>query len=367
MFNIGQELNGVEGVQKLPDTHVEPEKGLKQVGWNHRDTVSSCAQNEQTETVNKTKEASWSQVLSQSIREWFFGSKAAVVAVDTETSQVEAVAVATNVQSVKGSALSESQQQDLKRVKDKFDLLMNRLNEDFPHMDIDEFMEILFYLDQESKKEDFEGQKIVLQEKYAALKTHRQEYQKLSEALAKELKSVSWTQFGQELTTVGTAALAAASVSTGWAIPIVALAICKIASSYNDNAVEHAIAKVAAKTGVVSEETGYNVIKGGVEFLILMGSVLGGGPEPTKLYETMKTLLTAAQVMSTAGNEYVTYKSDTRRGDVQFVTSKVQEGEKTVDRATQETANCSKRSAQSSSSLGEWARSLDATKRALIS
>lgn len=351
MFNIGQELDRTQSAQQLPSVHTDSEKTFKRTGWNHRDTLSSCAQNETTEPVNKMKEASWAQYISQSIQAWFSGKPVEMATVDTETTQVEAI--------------SDIQQQQ--RVKDKFDLLFDRFNEDFPEMDIDQFVELLLYLTQKGKAEEFEGQKVVLQEKYAALKTHRLEYQRLADSLAKEMKKVSWSQFGQELTTVGVAALAATGVSTGWAIPIVALAICKVASSYNDNVVEHAIAKVAAKTGIASEQTSYNVLKGGVEFLILMGSVLGGGPEPTKVYETMKTLLTASQVIATAGKEHVSYGAEQRRGNVQYVAAKIQEGEKTVERETQETANCNKRSAQSSSSFGEWARSLNATKRALIS
>ena len=115
----------------------------------------------------------------------------------------------------------------------------------------------------------------------------------------------------------------------------------------------------------MSEETTFNVVKGAEDALILLGAVLGGGAEPSQLCQALQKLASFTRVFTTLGSEWTKHQSEQRQGNVQFVSTEIQEGEKAVDRAMQDMASCSRRSSQMSSSLGEWARNLDNQIRAM--
>lgn len=343
-----------QGTQNIPEIPAEIEnKHLnRKVGWETRDTLSSyqdAAAERTEETVEKTKTATWWQWCSA-----FFGKSPKPI----EGAELPS--------STSVAELSESQKKDLAQIKSKFDLLMEKLEQDCPGMDMDQVMELLFYLSQETKKEEFEMEKGALQDKYRALKQHREEYQRLSEELAIALKKGRWWSVAQEASTLGSACLAASAFGPGWAIPILCLAVGRLASSYHGYAVEHAVARLAAKTGIISENMSFGLIQTSVSSLCLLGAALSGGADPSKIYKALKQVVTLSQVMTGVCNEGVSYTSEKRRGEVQFVSSQVQEGQKSVDRAVQDVASCSKRASQASSSIGAWARQLDGHMREIM-
>lgn len=348
-------FHGMQGIEHASGVAAaaEHQSSPRKLGWAQQDTLSSYAQENQTSP-------SWTQSMGDWFGSWFRTKP--IEGVEVSSTDVAAIDSSKSV-----APLSEVQKQNLERVQSRFDALMERFNKDCPGMDIDQVIELLFYIDQDSKKEEMETQKIALQDKYKALKQHREEYRKLADDLAKELKAAGFWQMAQEFSTVGTAAIAAVGAGPAVAIPVIILAAGKLISSYNGNAVEHATARMLAKTGIISEQTGYNVIQGGVNALFLLGSVLGGGAEPTKVVKALQQIAAASKMVTTVGNEYTGYKSENRRADVQFASANIEQGQKGVDRAMQDVASCSKRGSEVSRSIGAWATQLDGQIKALMS
>ena len=205
MFHIDNNLHEAQSAGEISgiSTGAEIQPNRRALGWQQQDTLSSYEQ-------DKATSPSW----SQAIGDWFFGNRTKPMEIveveNTSSNQVTAVAAPNTTAKV--SEISDTRPQDAIRIKSKFDALMDRLHKDCPNMDMDQFLEFLFYLDYESKQEELETQKSAMKEKYAALMKHREEYKRLSDDLAQDLKRTFGWKWGQEVSTVGCAAVAAAGL-----------------------------------------------------------------------------------------------------------------------------------------------------------
>lgn len=322
---------------RMPEYSLDAVEPLKKprygpVGWNPKDTLEMLSQSQTPDPAKEAKKPTWGQW----IRSFFISAPPEF----QEVGQKEAVEL----------------------VETRLNALMRQLSTDCPDMDMDDAMALIFYLSREVKAEELDGEKEALAQKYKKLQEHRTEYQRLTTELAQALKKGGWWQISQDITSVGSACLAASTFGIEWLMPVLCLAAFKLASSYDGNSFEHSLARVASKKGLVSEQVCYRLIESGVTSLFVLGAAFSGGADPTKVYTALKQIAMAAQMMTGVGSAYMNYSAEGTRADMGYLSTQIQEKQKI---GAQGVAECSKGASQAASKMGNWLDQINRHKGAI--
>lgn len=304
------------------------------VGWNTKDTLEMRDQTQTTpDPVKEAKKPTWGQWI------WScFVTPPTPAPELSESKQIEAVEL----------------------IATKYNALMEQLRAD--GVEMDDALALIFYLSRQVKELELDGEKEALAQKYRKLQEHRVEYQRLTAELAKALKKGGFWQISQDITAVGSACVAASAFGAGWLLPVLCLGAGKLASSYSGNSFEHALARVASKTGLVSEQVSYSLIQNGVNSLFILGAAFSGSADPTQIYTTLKNIAMVAQAMTGIGSATANYSAEGKRADMGYLSTQIQEKQKI---GAQGIAECSKKASQTASKMGDWMRNIDSSRRAI--